>query len=178
MFKPLFAALLITLTGAASAQKMSPGLWEHAMTMKGGGGQTEAAMAQMQQQMATMPPEQRKMVEEMMAKQGIGIGGAGKPTTVRVCVSPAMAERDEMPQGDGRCKQDSLRRSGNKLSFKFSCSGDPPSSGEGEFTFSGSQAYSGHTVVNTTVKGKPERMEMQLEGRFVAADCGSLKPLR
>lgn len=49
--------------------------------------QMDAAMAQMRQQMAGLPPEQRKMVEDMMAKQGAG-GAAmmgqppGPPPTV------------------------------------------------------------------------------------------------
>ena len=47
--------------------------------------QMDAAMAQMRQQMANMPPDQRKMVEEMMAKQGGGAmmgQPAGPPPTV------------------------------------------------------------------------------------------------
>lgn len=171
------AALLLLLlaAGTAQAQKLAPGLWEHAVTMKSEGGQAEAAMAQMQQQLAAMPPEQRKQFEAMMASRGMAAGG--KPNAVRVCVSPAMAAREEMPQGEeGRCKRESLQRSGSTVRFKFVCEGDPPTRGEGEFTFAGSKAYSGKTVVDRVVKGKPERMEMQIEGRFVAADCGDVKP--
>jgi hypothetical protein len=81
---PLVAGLLCA--GAASAQqpKLEPGLWE--MTMRVSGTGMDAAMAQMQAQMASMPPEQRKMVEKMMAGKGVGVGA--KPNTVRVCITP------------------------------------------------------------------------------------------
>ena len=43
--------------------------------------QMDAALAQVRQQMANMPPDQRKMVEEMLAKQGAGaMGQPGVPT--------------------------------------------------------------------------------------------------
>ena len=61
--------------------------------MKTQGGQMENAMAQMQQQLANMPPEQRKMVEQMMAKQGLGMGN--KANSVKVCISKEQAERAE-----------------------------------------------------------------------------------
>jgi hypothetical protein len=31
-------------------------------------------------------------------------------------------------------------------------------------------------VVDSTVQGKPQRMEMQQNGKWVSADCGTLKP--
>jgi hypothetical protein len=161
-----------------SAHSMAPGLWEHAMTMKSGGGELDASMAKMQKELAALPPDQRKMVEEMMSKQGVGVGGAGKPITTRVCVSAEMAARNEMPQNDAKCRQESVQRSGNTVRFKFACSGDPPGRGEGEYTFNGDKAYSGRTIVDTVVKGKPERMEMQMQGRHLGTDCGALKPQR
>lgn len=169
--------LLAALADPAFAQKLAPGLWEHAMTMKSGSGQVEQGMAQMQQELARMPPEQRKMVEQMMASRGVGVGAApGAPTTLKLCITPEQAARDEMPQHDGRCKQTSMQRSGNTMRFTFACSGEPPSSGEGEFTLESPKAHSGKLVVTTTAKGKPERMEMQTRGRWLAADCGGVKP--
>lgn len=172
--------LLAGLTSGAWSQKLEPGLWEQAMTVKSQSGSVEQGMAQMQREMAKLSPEQRKMMEQMMASRGVGMGGmgagAGQPTTVRICITPEQAARDEMPQHDGQCRQTAVERSGNQLRFKFSCAGDPPSSGEGEFTFESSKAHSGTVRVDTTVKGKPERMEVQTRGRWIAADCGSVKP--
>jgi hypothetical protein len=47
--------------------------------MAGAGAQMNAAMAQMQAQMAQMPPEQRAMMEQMMASRGLGGPPGGPP---------------------------------------------------------------------------------------------------
>lgn len=175
--KPLLCIALTCLAQGAMAQKMAPGLWENSVTMKTGSGQMESAMAQMQDQMAKMPPEQRKMLEDMMAKQGVGMaGGPGKATTLRVCISKEQAERAEVPQQQqGSCKQDIVARSGSTLKYKFTCT-EPPSSGEGEFSFQGDKAYIGTLKMTSTTKGQAERMEMQQAGKWLGADCGTLKP--
>ena len=171
---PLLAALFCAST-AVHAQKLSPGLWEHAMTMKAGGGEVDDAMAKMQAQMAAMPPDKRAMVEQMMAQRGISVGGAGKPTTARVCVTPEQAARSDFPQ-DGRCTRDAMQRSGNSMKFKFTCSGNPPSHGTGEFTMNGEHAYSGHMVVDRDGDAKVSHMDMQISGKWLGADCGDIKP--
>ena len=61
---PRLALLTLLLVAtSASAQKITPGLWEHTVTMKTASGQMEGAMAAMREQMAKMTPEQRKQVE-------------------------------------------------------------------------------------------------------------------
>lgn len=168
----LLGAALLSLP--AAAQKSEAGLWEYRIALKSGSGRMEGAMAQMQQEMAKMPPEQRKMMEQMMASQGMGMGGGAN--AVRLCISKEQAARDEMPTGDDKCRQTSLTRSGNTLRFAFVCEGKPPTKGEGSYTFEGGRAFSGQTVVDTVVDGKPERIESQIQGRWLGADCGSIQP--
>lgn len=172
------ALACISFSGLALAQtqKMRPGLWEHSFTMKSQSGQMERSMKEMQQQMANMPPEQRKMMEEMMAQKGMGMGTPGK--SVKVCITKEQAERDEIPQQEGNCTQQVVQRTANTIKMKFSCAGNPPTSGEGEVTFHSPTTYTGKTTVNTTVNGKPDRMTMDQSGKWLSADCGSIKPLR
>ena len=172
-------ALALALFGASitvHAQRLSPGLWETTMAMKAQGGEMEAAGAKMQEQMAAMPPEQRKMMEEMMAKRGVAVSGGGMNTSVRSCISKERAERGDLPEQGERernCKRDSVERSGSTVKFKISCS-NPPSTGAGEFTFSSDKAYSGKLVFDTQAHGKPQRMEMQQQAKWLGADCGSV----
>ena len=93
------AALVLAGTAGAASAQMKPGLWEITQKMQMGGGQANDQMAQMQQQLASMPPEQRKMVEEMMAKQGVqmGRGGPGGGMAIKMCMTKEMAERNEVP---------------------------------------------------------------------------------
>eukprot|EP01036_Dinobryon_divergens_P043480 gene43480-57883_t len=87
-----------TACGLAAAQNIKPGLWEITNQMQGApGSKADAAMAQMQKQMAAMSPEQRKMVEDMMAKKGLQIGSTpGGGMAVKVCVTPEMAARNDV----------------------------------------------------------------------------------
>ena len=111
----LAIATLSALPVCAVAQSMKPGLWEISSRMQSGSGQLEQGMAQMQQQMANMPPEQRKMVQDMMAKQGVAMTGAGG-TSVKVCVTKEMAERNEVPAAQsGDCRHTAAPRAGNTM---------------------------------------------------------------
>ncbi len=176
-FQRALATIPLTLAAfGASAQSMKPGLWEHSFTMKSGSGQIEKAMADMQKQMAAMPPDQRKQMEQMMAQSGVGMGA--RANTVKVCISPEQAARLDIPQKDDQCKQEITQRSASMMKFKFSCAGQPPASGEGEVTFHSPAHYSSKSVVNTSVEGKPERMTMDQTGKWLSADCGSLKPVK
>jgi hypothetical protein len=174
----LLAAALLTGASAAGAQSMKPGLWEITSKMQSGNGQMEKQMAEAQQRMANMPPDQRKMVEEMMARQGMKMGTAGGGgMTMKVCMTKEMVERNEMPsQQRGDCKTTSQARSGNTMKMAFACT-NPPSSGEGQFTFNGSDGYTMKMAVNTTVQGKPETMNMDATGKWLGADCGDVKPI-
>ncbi|MBL8343008.1 MAG: DUF3617 domain-containing protein [Rubrivivax sp.] len=179
-FPQLLAGALLALafSGGAHAQKVRPGLWENSVSMKSSGGQVEAAMAQMQAQLAAMPPEQRAQIEAMMARQGVGMA-AGKPNTVRSCISPEMAARDEFNPGDSNCKATGHSRSGNTVRFKFSCQRDGSTAdGEGEFTLVSETETRGKMFVNATRQGQTMRMEMQSQSRWLGKECGELKPIK
>ena len=169
------ATLLITALPAA-AQNMKPGLWEVQNKMGGEqGAQMAAAQAQMQQQMTSMPPEQRKMMQDMMAKQGVNMApGAGGGMAVRICVTKEMASRNEAPAQRGDCKQEQFQRSGNTTKFKFTCN-NPPSSGEGTVTLHNPESYTMHMKMTG---GRQGPMTMDAQGKFISSDCGSVKPIK
>jgi hypothetical protein len=161
----------------ATAQTLKPGLWEISNKMSGSA-ELNNAMAEAQKAMANMPPEQRKMMQEMMAKQGLRMGaGGGGAMTVQVCMTREMVERNELPAQQGDCKTTSQARSGNTMKFAFTCT-NPPSSGDGQYTFIGSDAYSSKMNVTTLAEGKQEKVTMEGGGRFVSADCGTLRPVQ
>ena len=182
MHTTLTTALLLGVTlatTAAHAQSIKPGLWE--MTQKvGGNAQTDQAMAQMQQQMASMPPAQRKQMEDMLAKQGktMPTPGPGGGMAMKVCITPEMAARQDMPmQGDGDCTSTVTSRNASALKMNFVCK-KPPSSGEGTYTFSSDTAYTVKMVMSTTHQGKPQTMTMDGQGKWLSANCGAVKPTK
>jgi hypothetical protein len=162
------AALAFTLP--AAAQSLKPGLWE--INNKMGGGQMDAAMVEMQKQMAAMPPDQRKQMEAMMASRGVKMApGAGGGMAVQMCMTKEMVERNDMPMQDG-CKMTRNERSGNTMKMAFTCT-NPPSSGEGQVTFTSAEAYTSRM----TVKSGADTMTVDANGKWLKADCGSVKPM-
>jgi hypothetical protein len=172
----LAAVSLAAITSIAGAQGMKPGLWEISNNMRSSDPDLEAAMAERQQAMASMPPEQRKKMEEMMARQGVKMGQGGG-MSIQMCMTREMAERNEMPaQQRGDCKSTQQPRSGNTMKMSFVCT-NPPSSGEGQFTFTSPEAYSMKMAMKTIVNGKPETINMDSAGKWLGADCGNVKPI-
>jgi hypothetical protein len=173
----LAALLLVASVASANAQTIKPGLWEFATQMRGGSGQMADAMAQAQKQLENMPPEQRKMIQDMMAKQGVQIGASdGGGVTVKVCMTQEMVDRNEVSSHQGDCTHTNSPRVGNTMKFAFVCA-KPPSSGEGVVTFTSPEAYSMKMSTTTSINGRPEKMDMQNSGRWLGADCGTVKPL-
>lgn len=179
---PAICLLLGSMACGAGAQTLKPGLWEISNQLQSSSGEMEKAMAQAQAQMAAMSPEQRKMMQDMMAKQGVQMSagapaaGGAAPLSVKVCMTKEMVERNEVASTQGDCKSSYSPRVGNTMKFSFVCS-KPPSSGEGQISFTGTQGYTSTTTVSRTAGGKAEKMTINSQGKWLGADCGGIKPL-
>lgn len=175
-FKPAAAVALAVVALSVQAQTFKPGLWESTSKM-GGSPEIEQAMAKMQQQMASMPPEQRKMMEEMMSKQGVTLGASGSGMVAKVCVTKEMAERGDMPtQQQGDCTTTTSDKTSRGMTMKFSCT-NPPSNGEGQLTFAGDSAYTTKMKINSTAQGAPKTITVDSSAKWLGSDCGNVKPL-
>lgn len=168
------AAAVLAFALPAGAQTMKPGLWE--IHNKMSGGQMDQAMADMQKQLAQMPPEQRKQMEAAMAQRGVKLApAAGGGMAVRMCMTREMVERNDVPVQNG-CTATQNRKSGNRVQFAYTCT-NPPSSGEGEMTFT-PESYTSHMTMKSVVQGKTETMVSDSTGKWLKADCGNVKPVQ
>ncbi|WP_029695982.1 DUF3617 domain-containing protein [Comamonas badia] len=181
---PVALALATLAVAQAADVRLRPGLWEMQSTVKTSSGQVEAAMAKMQEQLASMPPAQRKQMEQMMAQRGMSLPGAaeggGTATALKVCMTQKDVDMDNIPTQEG-CTHKVTRAGPGQLTMSFQCegkAGQPPSSGEGTMTIESPTAFSGRHRMHTQVQGKPEQMDMTQKGRWLSADCGQVKPLR
>ena len=173
-FRHVAIAVLAFASFSAGAQ-MSPGLWEHTVKFKSQDGAMEKQMAEAQARMAALPPDQRKRVEETMARNGMSMGAQG--LTARSCVTKEQAARMEPPpMSRSDCTQEVVSRTSNSMKLKWSCGGQNPSNGEGEIRFTSDKAFTGRSFVNRVRNGKPERMDMDTTGHWVSSDCGDIKP--
>ena len=173
----VFVAVMgVAFAASVSAQQMKPGLWEITSNMKSSSGEMEKQMAAAQAQMANMPPEQRRMMEEAMAKQGVKMGARGPGgTTSQMCMTKEMVERNETPAPRGDCTTTKNERSGSTIRVAYQCKDG--TRGEGEYTVVSPESYRMKSSVQMAAQGKPETMTMEGSGKWLGADCGSLKPL-
>jgi len=171
------ALLLFCLAASpAMAQTLKPGLWELSNRVASASPETMAMMQAAQQQMANMAPEQRKAMEQMMASHGVNMnmGDAGG-VKLTYCLTKDMAEKQDLPAGQpGQCTTTRTPVPGG-MNVTFNCA-KPPSSGNGQVIFNGNTAYSMRMSVNSTAQGKPQNMVVEGNGRWLSADCGSVKP--
>ena len=172
-------SLAAVSTTTCWAQNMKPGLWEVNNKMSSDDGKLNAQMEMMQKQLASMPPEQRKMLEGMMAKHA----GVNMPTMkdggmlVKVCLSKEMVDQQRFPlQEQGNCTHQRSPVVGNTMKVSFTCT-NPESSGSGEVRFLGDKAYAAKMNVTSAHTGQKQTMTMDANARWLGADCGDIKPV-
>jgi Protein of unknown function (DUF3617) len=155
------------LKAAQSMPKMSPEMLA----------QIQAQMqAQMQAQAAKLPPEQRKAMEASMATmQNMSVGKDGS-TALKVCMTKEMIENQQYANQNSKCTNTKGPMVGNTQQFSFSCT-DPVSTGEGRFTFQSNSSYTGTLKIKSVQNGKTNEMVIENAGKFLDANCGSVKPM-
>jgi hypothetical protein len=165
------ASLLLLLATIAAGQacgadKIKPGLWE--MTMK----------SDMMKNMPKIPPEQM----EQMRKMGINLPDMRDGGMVtKVCVTKEMAAQDGplmMDAKESGCQSKNYQRSGNSFSVDIVCD-NPHMKGEGKArgVLSGGDSFSSTYDFKGTMEGKPVTQHHETSGKWLAADCGDVKPL-
>ena len=174
MKKTMFALGLSLLAAPVFAGDMKAGLWEVKTTKQVVDGQDmQAQRRQMQQQMASLPPEQRKQMEAMMGRQGMGPGAA-----TRMCVSEEMARRDTpVVDPDGRCQPTRMSRSGSTVRYEIDCTMEGRRMvGKGESTASGNTI---HSRMDAAMMDGSGRHTMQTESQmtYLGPDCRGLAPV-
>jgi len=175
LLSPLPLLLVPGVACAADSLMMKPGLWEMHQTPEFSPEQ-QAKMEQAQKAMASMPPEQKAMMEKMMAQRGVSMNMSGGTITVKTCLSKEQAERNAPPVTDAksRCTHD-VKRNGNTIHTHFSCM-DPASEGDSDVTLTGN-GFTSKTRVTHQRNGKTETVSISGDGRWLGTDCGDLKPV-
>lgn len=171
--------LLATLGSAALlcsplalAQVVQPGLWEVSPTKMEVGNQAMPGMQAMLEQLNSLPPEQRRMMEEMLAKQGVALGGQG----IRMCLTPEQVKADNIPlhSEQGGCTNQITERSAKRWRFSFTC---PDGSGVGETLFHSDREFVTRLQGQYQRPGQAaEQGNMEYVSRWLGADCAGVPP--
>lgn len=180
--KQFILTILLTLSSAAFADSASlkPGLWEIQLLQQVVDGhdisaQMAAAQTEMQQAMANMPPAQRSQMEAMMGHSTVNNAAAG---SYRICVSPAMAARNQpMIDPQGHCQPTNLIRTGNQTHFAFNCTSHGHTEvGKGVSSITGNLVKSRIDMTMTNALGS-HTMHTESQMKFLGADCEGIKPI-
>lgn len=168
---PSLSLGLCLLPALALAQSIQPGLWEISSQNLQVDGQALPGTDAMLEQLNSLPPEQRQMMEQMLARQGMQLGTRG----VRLCMSEAQVEAEQIPLQDPQsgCAQEITERSARLWKFRVNC---PRAQGEGETRFLSDKEFVTRVDSTFSTDAGGRSSSMETHARWISADCGSLQP--
>jgi hypothetical protein len=172
------ACASLTLSGAAVVAQaadfvkpnIKPGLWEVTNSPQVGG-----EMPISDDQLAKLPPEQRAKME---AAVKAGVANANKPHTYKECMTPEkIARRFDIDKREGSaCKRKIVSSTPNELQMHDECSdAGRKTVSDVHFQMKGGTQMSGKIDVVMTSGGKTMTVNSTVQGKWLGADCGSVK---
>jgi len=172
------AALSLGLAAVVAAQipipPVKPGLWEIKSTSLDANGKEIPAPEQAA--FAKMTPEVRARMAEAMKARGVALPDANGAT--KACLTKALFDSGAWQQmaSDNGCTTNFSTQSSTTWKWHSSCT-SMKSESDGETVFSGPEHYKTKVTTTATVMGKTKTSTRLLEGKWIGADCGDVKPL-
>ena len=158
----------------ASAQDMTPGLWEQTNNASYSDGKVQANMSDIQKMIGNLSPEQRQHVQQMLQQNGVQTDLANGAMHSKICITREMIERKQLPIQEGDCSTRMTPAGANRLQVSFTCT-RPHASGEGEMTVDTPTTYRAQMRIHN--QDQPNQVvNMDVAGRWLAADCGNVRP--
>jgi uncharacterized protein DUF3617 len=169
----LIAAVACSAAGTAfcAAPGVKPGLWERTVTR-----QMDGAPVSPVADLTKLPPEQRARIEQMMASRG-----STTPSTsvVRYCVTPETVQSWETFAREGRedanCQRTVLDESSRGVKMSIVCAGGKQT-GTVEFSAVSPDRVTGTVTTVQKDAGGERKVFVQVDSRWVASECGDVKP--
>lgn len=165
----LLSLLSIVSTASATENHIRPGLWEVTTT--------SMLLALVPQ----IPPEQMQELTNLAKRYGVDMpqiqNGAA---TSKVCITQQMAD-EEVPSyfhvQESGCSIKNAIRVENSYKMDLVCTHSQlKGNGRAEGTFTTPERFSGWTVFNGTVQDNPVKEQADTSGRWISANCGTVKP--
>ena len=174
--RTVLAPLVVTVTllvsaHASAATAVRPGLWEVRTT------------SDLLRLIPAIPQDTMQSLMNMARQHGIDMPQIQNGAAIsRACISPAMAERQALPilyQHQAGCSTSNATRDGNQYRVEFACSSARvKGNGTAHGTFSNPENFSGQTAFNGNVQGTPVNERADISGRWLEADCGTVRPVQ
>ena len=126
--------------------------------------------------LANLPPEARARMEEMMKGRGLALPDASG--AIKVCVTKEMFESGRWQQmaSDAGCTTNFTTQKGSTWKWHSSCP-SINSESDGETVFNSPESYRTSLRTTVTVRDKPTTSTRIVSSKWLAADCGDVKPI-
>lgn len=175
------AALCMLAALPASAQSVRPGLWEVTMSGQGNAGNNKAMaeqIARMKEHIANMPAAQRQQIEAAIAAHSShDIRFTDDGVAMKHCITRDQAtDYSKLVMQQGDCTVQRTPAVGGVSRFDLTCTA-PPVTGSGTIRFQGETAYTLDMTTTTRIDGQSHTNRVGSTGKWVGANCGSVKPL-
>ena len=157
--------LLVTAMPVWATMNMKPGLWSVQVEVENNGKKINVSN-EIAQAMAKMSPEQRKKMQEMMGNMANDQGGT------QTCFTQDMLTPEKMlkQQSNKKCDMKLTTNTPAVMVGSFTCVDGTKGDMKWETS---SDKMKG--IINT-VSPKRGKAVMNIAGKFVASDCGKIKP--
>ncbi len=149
------------------------GLWESTVSTDISGGAAAPAMPQIPPEtLAKMPPKQREQMEAMMKSRG-----SGAPMITKVCLTRESLNAGAFGRRDKSCTTKVVSSSSSKQVIHMECGQEEmKSSGDMTVELVDAQHIKGTMLMKSSVGGQTRDMKMSFDNKWIAADCGDVKP--
>jgi uncharacterized protein DUF3617 len=153
---------------------VKPGLWETRMSQLDANAQ-EVPSPEFAA-LAKMPPEMRAKMAEAMRARGVQL--PDENGTMKACLSRETLDAGTWQQlaSESGCTTTFSTRSSSTWKWHSSCASLNTES-DGETVFSGSESYRTKLTTTATVRGKTNTSTRIVQGKWLSAACGDIKPL-
>lgn len=124
--------------------------------------------------LANMSPAQKA---QMAAAMTAVMASINKPKTYKSCITAESLQRGfKDPELSNGCTQTIVSSSASEMEVKFVCTGREKMAGDVHFQTPGPEAMSGTVDMTLSEGGVTMKMNRQMTGKWVSADCGDVKP--
>lgn len=166
----IVTATFLTSTANAAETNMRPGLWQITTTSD------LFLLAQ------HLPPEQMQSIKDLAKGYGFEMPQIENGAAVsQTCITQEMANQKVLPnfyQPQLGCTSKNATRSGNNFKVDFVCSSpDLKGNGTAEGIITTPEAFAGQTNFTGEAQGTAVNERADVNGKWINASCGAVKPL-
>jgi uncharacterized protein DUF3617 len=167
-------ALIAATAGPLPVPPVKPGLWEARISALDADGH-EMVPPELAA-LSRLTPEVRARMADAMIARGVSMPDANGAT--RACLTKEMFESGRWQQmaTESGCTTNYSTLSSTTWKWHTSCT-SVKSESDGESVFSGGESYRTKVTTTATVVGKTRTSTRIVQGKWLGADCGGIKPL-